>query len=153
MDSSGWGRRSVYTNSTVYLSSAMNLHHGRRSQVRACGAYWRFRMETCGSVFKLEFISVLRSGSVKNYTGADGVPAGNIVGLAQDREGTIWAATVAGVARLEGNRWREVGRDWSFPGKLASAVFVDGKGTLWVATEDTIVFPHQRPLLRWSWSS
>jgi signal transduction histidine kinase/ligand-binding sensor domain-containing protein len=61
-------------------------------------------------------------------------------GLAQDREGTIWAATGTGLLRLEGNRWAGVGTDWSFPGKHANAVFLDAKGTLWVATESTIVF-------------
>ena len=33
-----------------------------------------------------------------------------------------------------------MGKDWNFPGKAASAVFVDRKGTLWVSTEDTLVF-------------
>jgi signal transduction histidine kinase/ligand-binding sensor domain-containing protein len=88
----------------------------------------------------LGVISVLGDGSVRNYTAADGVPAGSVGGLAQDRKGTIWAATSAGLARLEGNRWRAIGRDWDFPGKVAHTVFVDGKGTLWVATQDTIVF-------------
>jgi len=90
--------------------------------------------------FQIGIISVLRDGNVRNYTAADGMPAGWVLSLAQDGEGTIWAATSAGLARLEGNRWKEIGKDWSFPGNLASAVFVDRKGILWVATEDTIVF-------------
>ena len=60
--------------------------------------------------------------------------------FAQDREGTIWAATDSGLARLEGNRWKDVGKDWNFPGKSAHALFLDRQGTLWVATEDTLVF-------------
>lgn len=58
----------------------------------------------------------------------------------QDREGTIWAATSGGLARLDGNQWKEVGRDWDFPGKSANTVFLDRQGTLWVSTEDTLVF-------------
>jgi signal transduction histidine kinase/ligand-binding sensor domain-containing protein len=86
-------------------------------------------------------ISLLRNGNATNYTTRDGVPPGGVVGkLAQDREGTIWAATSSGLARLEGNRWKEVGKDWNFPGKSASAIFLDRQGTLWVATEDTLVF-------------
>jgi streptogramin lyase len=85
-------------------------------------------------------ISILRNGNATNYTVRDGVPHGGILGLAQDRKGTIWAATDSGLARLEGNRWKEVGKDWNFPGKSAIAAFLDGQGKLWVSTEDTLVF-------------
>ena len=85
-------------------------------------------------------ISLLRNGRVTNYTVREGVPNGGIWSLAQDREGTIWAATESGLARLEGNRWTEVGKDWSLPGKSARAVFLDRQGTLWVSIEDTLVF-------------
>jgi signal transduction histidine kinase/ligand-binding sensor domain-containing protein len=61
-------------------------------------------------------------------------------GMAQDREGAIWAATSSGMARLEGDRWNEVGKDWNFPGELARAIFLDRQGTLWVSTEDALVF-------------
>jgi len=85
-------------------------------------------------------VSLLRNGNATNYTVRDGVPNGGISGFAQDREGTIWAATDSGLARLEGNRWKDVGKDWNFPGKSAHAVFLDRQGTLWVSTEDTLVF-------------
>jgi PAS domain S-box-containing protein len=68
------------------------------------------------------------------------MPNGVIWRFAQDREGTIWAATVSGLLRLEGNRWKNVGKDWDFPGKSAYTVFVDGQGALWASTEDTVVF-------------
>jgi PAS domain S-box-containing protein len=85
-------------------------------------------------------VSLLRNGSAKNYTARDGVPAGEISGFAQDRVGTIWAAASSGLVRLEGNRWKEIGKDWNFPGKAAYTVFLDGQGTLWVSSEDTLVF-------------
>lgn len=85
-------------------------------------------------------ITLLRNGIATNYTVREGVPNGGIWRFAQDREGTIWAATQIGLARLEGNRWKEVGKDWSFPGKLANTVFLDAQGTLWVSTEDTLLF-------------
>jgi ligand-binding sensor domain-containing protein len=84
-------------------------------------------------------ISLLRNGNATNYTVREGVPKGGIWGLAQDRKGTIWAATNSGLARLEGSRWKEVGKDWNFPGKSALAIFLDRQGTLWVSTEDTLV--------------
>ena len=90
--------------------------------------------------FQSGAISLLRNGNATNYTVRDGVPGGVVWGFAQDREGTIWAATSSGLARLESNRWKEVGNDWSFPGKSAGAVFLDRRGALWVSTEDTLVF-------------
>ena len=85
-------------------------------------------------------ISLLRNGNATNYTAHDGVLGGEVWGFAQDREGTIWAATSGGLARLDGNQWKEVGKDWNFPGRSAYAPFLDCQGTLWVATEDTLVF-------------
>ena len=90
--------------------------------------------------FAVGAVSVLRNGIVTNYTRADGLPAGTVVSLARDGQGTMWAATTAGLARLEGNRWKTVGKDWNFPGTIAYKILVDSHGTLWVATENTIVF-------------
>jgi signal transduction histidine kinase/ligand-binding sensor domain-containing protein len=84
-------------------------------------------------------ISLLRNGTITNYSILDGVPPGRIEGIEQDREGTLWAATSRGLGRLAGNRWTKVEKDWNFLGKAASAVFLDRQGTLWVATEDTLV--------------
>lgn len=85
-------------------------------------------------------VSVLRNGEVTNYTASDGVPAGLVLSFAQDREGAMWASTTEGLARLEGNRWKEVGKDWNFPGKVGCGLFVDRQGTLWVAADNTIFF-------------
>lgn len=85
-------------------------------------------------------ISLLRNGHATNFTTHEGLPSAAVRGLVQDREGTMWAATSGGLARLEGNRWKEVGKEWNFSGKIASAVFLDRQGTLWAATEDTLVF-------------
>jgi signal transduction histidine kinase/ligand-binding sensor domain-containing protein len=85
-------------------------------------------------------VSLLRNGNATNYGTRDGLPGGNVRGLAQDREGTVWAGTNSGLAQLDGNRWRQVGKDWNFPGSTSRTVFVDCQGTLWVSTEDTLVF-------------
>lgn len=85
-------------------------------------------------------ISVLSNGQARNYTTQDGVPNANIACLVRDREGTIWAGTSIGLARLEGDHWKQVGKEWNFTGKSAIALLIDSKGTLWAATESTIVF-------------
>jgi signal transduction histidine kinase/ligand-binding sensor domain-containing protein len=84
-------------------------------------------------------ISLLRSGNAKNYTTHDGLPSQWIMSLSQDREGAIWAATGSGLMRFEGERWRQVGRDWNFEGKVARALFVDRQGALWVDTDGTLL--------------
>ena len=77
-------------------------------------------------------ITLLRNGNATNYTVREGVPNEEILGFAQDREGTIWAATKAGLARLDGNRWKAVGKDWNFPGGLVHTIFLDRQGSLLV---------------------
>jgi len=90
--------------------------------------------------FRSGGVSLLRKGNATNYTTRDGVPGGAVSGFVQDREGTIWIATGGGLARRERNRWKEVGKDWNFPGKTARGIFLDRQKTLWVSTEDTLVF-------------
>jgi PAS domain S-box-containing protein len=89
--------------------------------------------------FSCGVVSLLRNGNATNYTPRSGLP-GAMFALAQDREGTIWAGTDSGLVRLEGNRWKEVGKDWNFPGGPARTVFLDRQGTLWVSTEDSLTF-------------
>src|SRR5262249_53428891 len=80
-------------------------------------------------------IGVLRNSGATVYSKGEGVPQGWVLDFAQDLEGAIWAAMTTGLARLEGNRWKLVGKDWSFPGERADAIFRDHHGTIWVATE------------------
>jgi ligand-binding sensor domain-containing protein len=75
-------------------------------------------------------VSLLRNGNATNYTVREGVPNGGIWSFAQDRGGTIWAATSSGLARLEGDRWKDVGKDWNFPGKSASKTFLHRQRTI-----------------------
>ena len=85
-------------------------------------------------------ISLLHNGRAVNYGKRDGVPKDYINCLAQDQTGAIWASSEFGLVRFENHRWRAIGRDWNFPGTAARALYVDRNGTLWVATENTIVF-------------
>lgn len=94
--------------------------------------------------FRNGTISRLRKGRADNYTVKEGVPGGRVLGLAQDRDGTIWAAAGNGLGRFDGRQWTKVGADWHFNGKAAHTVFLDREGTLWVATENTLLVlrPH-----------
>ena len=85
-------------------------------------------------------ISHLWNGQAKTYTRRDGAPEGHLCCLTQDWQGVIWAGTSTGLARFAGDRWEEVGSDWNFNGKSINTLFLDRRGTLWVATENTIVY-------------
>jgi signal transduction histidine kinase/ligand-binding sensor domain-containing protein len=85
-------------------------------------------------------VSFLKDGNLTNYGEPEGLPPGRVRKFAKDEEGTIWAAVQGGLALYDGSRWQRVGLEWNYPGKMAQVVFVDKEGTLWVATEDTIVF-------------
>jgi hypothetical protein len=56
-------------------------------------------------------------------------------GFAQDRNGTVWAATWNGVWRFDGSSWQLNPNGWN-PGLQASQVGLDREGTLWVLTDD-----------------
>lgn len=85
-------------------------------------------------------ISLLRNGEVVTYRSPERPLGGHVQSLAQDATGTIWAGTSTGLARFDGNRWIEAGKEWNLPPGRAGALFVDRQGTLWVVTENTILF-------------
>ncbi|HEY8562540.1 MAG TPA: two-component regulator propeller domain-containing protein [Pyrinomonadaceae bacterium] len=85
-------------------------------------------------------VSFLKDGILTNYGVPEGLPAGRVRNFARDAEGNIWAAIDGGLARLEGERWHQIGAEWNFPHPSSHSVFVDKEGTLWVATQDTVVF-------------
>ena len=68
------------------------------------------------------------------------VPYGFVQQFVQDQQGTLWAAAIHGLLHLVDGHWKLVGEDWNFPSRHPRAVFVDHKGTLWVSTEDTLVY-------------
>jgi signal transduction histidine kinase/ligand-binding sensor domain-containing protein len=84
--------------------------------------------------------SFLKSGRVTNYSERDGFPLAAVRAFAQDWDGTVWVAAVGGFRRLEGHRWQKVGMNWNYPDKAPTALFVDNRGTLWVADTDVIMF-------------
>jgi ligand-binding sensor domain-containing protein len=85
-------------------------------------------------------VAFMKDGRILSYGESEGLPPGTVYEFTVDREGAVWAAVNGGLARFEGSRWRRIGEDWAYTGKSAKAVFVDRDGTLWVASEDTVVF-------------
>ncbi len=80
-------------------------------------------------------ISQLRNGHLKNYSHADGMPDGGILSIVEDGNGSIWAGGQYGLTKLDSGRWRQVGAESGYPAPGAQVLFVDRRGTLWVATD------------------
>jgi len=55
-------------------------------------------------------------------------------------DGTLVTGTKKGLWRLKDGIWKDVNKEWNFPGSLAKEVYFDKLGTLWVVTEDRVVY-------------
>jgi signal transduction histidine kinase len=74
-------------------------------------------------------VSRIRGTRLETFAESDGVPAGPVSALMQDREGAIWAAGRGGLARFRDDKWERVYRE----GEVIS-VFEDAEGTIWIGT-------------------
>jgi len=85
--------------------------------------------------------SLLIKDHATNYGEKDGLPAGRLAAFVQDQSSAVWAAVHSGgLFRLEDGQWKRAGGDWNFTARTAQTVFVDRKGTLWMATDDTVLY-------------
>jgi len=87
-------------------------------------------------------VGYLKDGHLTVYTQQDGLPLGSVWAIAQDLDGTIWAGTSDGLARLDGSHWHRVDHDLHYPANATSIVevFFDSDGTLWVACQSRLFF-------------
>lgn len=85
--------------------------------------------------------SLLVNDRATNYGEKEGLPPGRLAAFVRDQSGIIWAAIWGGgLARFEGGRWKIDGADWNFSAKTAQTALLDRYGTLWVVTNDTVLF-------------
>jgi signal transduction histidine kinase/ligand-binding sensor domain-containing protein len=89
-------------------------------------------------VFALGSVSHLLNGHVISYSDQEGLSA--TFALVECKDGSLIAGTTKGLALFKGRIWKDVSREWNFPGKRARTVYFDKADTLWVATEDKIVY-------------
>lgn len=83
-------------------------------------------------------VSRLQNGHLTSYSAQDGLPAATA--LVESDDGTIVAATVSGLWRLERGRWKDATKEWNLPSKQAAQLYFDKSGTLWVETENRVVY-------------
>lgn len=56
-----------------------------------------------------------------------------ITSFAQDRSGSVWATSSAGLFKFDGSFWRKIGAERGYVATRTSGLLVDSRGTLWVA--------------------
>ncbi|MGD2116171.1 MAG: two-component regulator propeller domain-containing protein, partial [Acidobacteriota bacterium] len=73
----------------------------------------------------------------RTWTTEEGLPQGSANGLVQTRDGYLWIATFAGLARFDGVRFETYNRARhpELPSDRLLALLEDSDGTLWVGTE------------------
>ena len=64
----------------------------------------------------------------------------NVNQFAEAPDSTLVAGTEKGLWRLKDGIWSDVSKEWNFPGLQARRVYFDKSGTLWVVSEDQVVY-------------
>jgi signal transduction histidine kinase/ligand-binding sensor domain-containing protein len=89
-------------------------------------------------VFYSGSVSRLLHGHLTSYSEREGLPA--VFALAECQDGSLIAGTAKGLLRFKNGVWTNVTKVLNFPGQQARLVYVDRENTLWVVTEDRIVY-------------
>ncbi|WP_372165956.1 triple tyrosine motif-containing protein [Xanthomonas axonopodis] len=78
-------------------------------------------------------------GTSQHYSTQDGLPPNTAMSFAEDG-GRMWIGTSRGLFRLEGGRWTQAETAWQFPPVQVNQLELDGAGTLWAYTDDSLYF-------------
>jgi signal transduction histidine kinase/ligand-binding sensor domain-containing protein len=83
-------------------------------------------------------VSHLRNGRVRSFGPNDGLSV--VVQLTESSTGTLVAGMPKGIAHFVGGKWRDVSREWQYPGTESKAVWFDRDDALWAQTENRVVY-------------
>lgn len=78
-------------------------------------------------------ISRLSGDRLTTYRTEDGVLSSSVLALLEDRNGTLWAGSLRGLAKFRDGAWLPVGETGGFPDQRVFALYEDRSGALWVA--------------------
>ncbi len=90
--------------------------------------------------FRPSGLGFLKDGRLEVFSRPEQLPKSQVYCFARDLDNRIWAGTHDGLALRDGAEWTGIGADWNFQPQRIYALFVDRGGTLWVATDEKIVF-------------
>ncbi len=94
------------------------------------GGLWFTLLSPGGDLHESGGIVRLDDKGWRRFTEADGLPHGRCYDVARTPDGVLWAATLLGLARLEGERWKPI-TDPMAPQGRVFALFAASDGTLW----------------------
>ena len=77
----------------------------------------------------------LEKGRWKAFGIREGLASHSVRAILPDRQGRVWAATLAGLCLLEGERWRTFGTAEGLPLSSLIGMAEDREGNLWVGTD------------------
>ncbi len=70
----------------------------------------------------------------RNYTGFNGLPQSQVLGLAQDPDGFIWAGSYGGLTRYDGRRFTTFTIRDGLGANAVRDIVIDGRRRMWVGT-------------------
>jgi ligand-binding sensor domain-containing protein len=82
--------------------------------------------------FDGEGLARLRPSTFVTYTMRDGLPDSTVWAVVDDREGNVWMATDAGLARLRGG---EIAAYEALSHQILSSLLADSRGRLWIGSQ------------------
>lgn len=78
-------------------------------------------------------------GALRRFTVEDGLPSSRVVSILEDAEGTMWAGTYRGLARLENGRFVMPPSSDEQDRDLVWSLFEDRQGDLWAGTQSALM--------------
>lgn len=91
--------------------------------------------------FRPSGLAFIKDGRITVFDRPEVLPASQVYAFAVDHDRRVWAGTHDGLVLRSGSRWVAVGADWNLPKpERIRALLVGRDGTLWVATDSTVVF-------------
>jgi signal transduction histidine kinase/ligand-binding sensor domain-containing protein len=92
--------------------------------------------------YQLGGVTVFRKGYSRTFSEAEGLPAGGVYHIEPAPDGSVWAGTGTGAARLplNGNRFEPLGANVHLPTKAVYQFLFSRNGTQWVATKEGMFF-------------
>ena len=79
------------------------------------------------------------AGKFRTYSREDGLPAGGVASISEDRAGAIWVGTTTGLSRFENDRFASLTSRNGLPVNNVSAIVEDDQGYIWFGVTSGII--------------
>ncbi len=107
--------------------------YGARAQGAVLLARLTFALTLAVAILPAE--SRAQTLNFRQYTGAEGLPQSQVMGLMQDRDGYIWFATYGGLSRFDGSTVHTYTTDDGLSSNSVFDIAQDAAGRLYIATD------------------